>query len=198
MTAIDGRRERGARSRRDVMGHAVHAASLNGLDGLTIGGLAAATSTSKSGIVALFGSKQQLQLATVAAAREIFRETVVQPALEKPAGIARVRALFDLWIDYSESRVFAGGCFFASAMAEFGAKPGPVRDAIAQEMADWTEFVRRTIAKAITLGELETDAEPAQLAFEAIAILDGANALSLLFDSSEPYQRARVALDAML
>jgi hypothetical protein len=140
----------------------------------------------------------QLQLATVAAAHDIFLDAVIHPALERPAGIERVRALFELWISYSETRVFAGGCFFASAMSEFGARPGAIRDSIASEMTDWHEFVRRTIAKAITLGELETTKNADQLAFEAIAILDGANNLSLLYDSFEPYKRARAALAALL
>lgn len=198
MTTTDGRRARGATSRRAVMRVAVDIASVDGLEGLSIGGLAAETSMSKGGVVALFGTKQQLQLATIAAAREIFRESVVVPALEAKGGIERLRVLVDTWLRYSESRVFAGGCFFAAANAELGSREGPVRDAVAEAMGQWQEFVRRTIARAVERGELAAETDAAQLTFEITSLLDGANAMSLLFDSPEPYARARIALDRLL
>lgn len=194
MTTTDGRKVRGARSRAAIMRRAVDVASVGGLDALSIGGLASEVSVSKSGVVALFGSKEQLELATIETARQIFIETVIHPALAVPGGIERVRALLDGWLNYSETRVFAGGCFFASAMVEFGAKTGPVRDAVAASLEEWHEFVRRTLAKAIERGELAADASADQLTFEVTAILDGANAASLLLDSAEPYARARIAL----
>lgn len=198
MTIVDGRRERGARSRRDIMNRAVQVASVGGLDGLTIGRLAAETSVSKSGVVALFGTKEQLQLATIAAAREVFLEHVIQPALAAPSGVRRLRAVIEAWIDYSGNRVFAGGCFFASAQAEFGARPGVVRDAIAREMADWHEFLRRAAARAVEFGELSADTDPDQLAFELVAVLEWANSVSVLTESQEPYRRVRAAAVRLL
>lgn len=176
---------------------AVDLASVDGLEGLSIGGLAAEAAMSKGGVVALFGTKEQLQLATIDAAKQIFIANVIAPALQVAGGGARLEALMDAWIRYSESRVFSGGCFFASATAELGARPGPVRDAIAQAMKDWHEFVRRTVLRAIDRGELEpTDVD--QLVFDLTSTLDGANALSLLFDSGEPYARARTSIARLL
>lgn len=194
MTTVDGRKARGSRTRTAIMGRAVNIASVEGLDGLSIGSLASEASLSKSGVVGLFGSKEQLQLATIAAAREVFVEAVIQPALEHRGGLDRIHALFDAWLDYSDARIFEGGCFFAAATAEFRAKPGPIKKAIADAMEEWFVFVRRTIERAVERGELPADADPTQLAFETTAVLDAANSRSLLTDSAQPYVHARTAL----
>ena len=198
MTTLDGRKARGDTSRRAIMRVAVDVASVNGLEGLSIGSLASETSMSKGGVVALFGTKEQLQLATIAAASEIFIANVITPALEVRGGLERLVILLDNWLRYSESRVFRGGCFFAAATAELGAKQGPLRDAVAQLMREWHEFVRGTIDRAVAKGELPDTTDSSQLEFEITALLDGANDRSLLFDSTEPYDLARAALAKLL
>jgi AcrR family transcriptional regulator len=195
---VDGRRARGDSSRRAVMAIAVDLASVDGLEGLSIGALAARSGMSKGGVVALFGSKEKLQLATIDAAIEIFREHVIVPALAESGGLARLHMLTDAWLRYSQSRVFAGGCFFAAASAELGSRPGTARDAIAQAMGDWQAFVRRTVDRALDRGELPAGTDAGQLAFEITSLLDGANDLSILFGSDEPYVRARTAIDRLL
>jgi len=196
--STDGRRARGDSSRRAVMRIAVDLASVDGLEGLTIGSLATEASLSKGGVVALFGSKEQLQLATVAAAREIFTSSVVTPALEVPRGRARLEALLANWLDYSESRVFAGGCFFSAVSSELGSRPGPVRDAIADAQRAWHVFLGGAIERAVSAGELDAATDPEQLTFELTSLLDGANSMSLLFDSNEPYVRARTTIARLL
>jgi AcrR family transcriptional regulator len=198
MTVTDGRRVRGEISRQAVMRSAVDLASVGGLDGLSIGGLASAVSMSKSGIAGLFGTKQDLQLATIAAAAEIFREHAIVPALTAPAGLQRLRAFVDAWIDYSESRVFTGGCFFAAAAAEYRARPGVFRDAVVAQMRRWHQFLAEAVKRAMATGELPADTDPEQLAFEITALLDAANDASLLYESAEPYARARTAIDSLL
>ena len=194
MTITDGRRARGALSRSSVMRLAVNRASVGGLDGLTIGSLAIGSGHSKSGVAGLFGTKEQLQLATVEAAREIFVEEVIAPALALHGGRERLDGLFESWIHYSESRVFAGGCFFAAAAAELGSRPGPVRDAVARASLDWDATLARIIGRAVERGELAPIDDMDQIVFEVRAILDTANNNSLLFASSAPYDRARTAL----
>lgn len=198
MTQVDGRRARGDLSRRAVMRLAVDLASIDGLEGLSIGALAAKAEMSKGGVVALFGSKEQLQLATVAAAKEIFVANVVTPALEEKGGLARLHALLDAWLRYSQNRVFAGGCFFAAATSELGSRRGPVRDAVADAMVEWQQFVRHTVERARERGELDPATDASQVTFEITSLLDGANDMSLLLDSNEPYERARTALAKLL
>lgn len=198
MTITDGRLIRGARSRGSALAVAVNIASVEGLDGLSIGGLAARSGLSKSGIVALFGTKIELQLATIAAAREIFVDHVVEPTLAVGGGLARLEYLVAAWLDYSRTRVFAGGCFFAAGIVEVGSKPGPVRDAIALATSEWYQFVARTVSRAQARGELRASLDPEQLAFALGAFLEAANARSLIAGGVEPYELAAASARAVI
>ncbi|SIO00619.1 TetR/AcrR family transcriptional regulator [Agromyces cerinus] len=194
MIETDGRRLKGDASRRLVLEHAVDLASVDGLDGLSIGRLADAAHVSKSGVATLFGTKERLQLAAVEAARLRFVATVIEPARVEPRGIRRIVALLDGWIAYSRSRVFAGGCFFAATTTEFDAKPGAVRDALAAALAEWNGYIAASFGYAVAQGEVGADEDPEQFAFEATALLDAANTRSLLGGSNQPYVFARRAL----
>ncbi|WP_369249850.1 TetR/AcrR family transcriptional regulator [Streptomyces sp. R41] len=197
-TRLDGRVERGNRTRQLVLRRTVDIASVEGLEALSVGRLATELRLSKSGVFALFGSKQELQLATVREAARIYVEQVIRPAAETPAGIARVRRLCELWLDYSQGRVFPGGCFFYEVIAEFDARPGPVHDAVVRAQRDWTDHVERAVAEARDLGDLHPDTDAPQLAFEFIALMETANAVSVLHDETVAYRRARVAITSRL
>ncbi|MFF7124667.1 TetR/AcrR family transcriptional regulator [Streptomyces sp. NPDC016566] len=194
MTRLDGRVERGNRTRQLVLRRTVEIASVEGLEALTVGRLATELELSKSGVFALFGSKQELQLATVREAARIFTERVIRPAGEVPAGIGRVWQLCELWLEYSRGRVFPGGCFFYGVMAEFDARTGPLHDAAVRAQRDWSAHVERTIEEARTAGELRADTDVTQLAFELVALLETANALSVLHDEETAYRRARAGI----
>lgn len=140
-------------------------ATVEGIDGLSIGGLAAQLGLSKSGLYAHFGSKLELQLATVAEAARIFEETVVGPALAAPSPQARLLALCELYIQHLRDRVFPGGCFFAGAALEMGSRPGPVREAIAGFQRRLTELVVDLVTGAQSEGMLIGE-DPRGLAFE--------------------------------
>ena len=198
MTTTDGRRARGAISRETVMRLAVDIASVDGLEGLSLGTLATGANLSKSGVVALFGNKEKLQLAAIEAAREIFVSVVIVPALKLQGGRERLEGLLENWIDYSENRVFAGGCFFAAATAEVASKQGAVHDAVAAQLESWNDTISRVISRAVERGELAAPDDVGQLAFEIRSLLDGANTDSLIFGSSAPYERARIALRRLL
>jgi AcrR family transcriptional regulator len=196
--ARDGRIRRGDETRRTVLRCAVDLASVEGLDGVTIGRLAQELSISKSGLFAHFGSKEELQLAAIRAARAIFAQAVVAPALERPTGIVRVRALLDGWLEYSRGRQFPGGCFFARATHEYAARPGAVRDALADVDREWLTLLADAIAEARALGEMRSDVDPRQLAYELDAYLDSANLRSLLGGDQAVYDLARTAIDSRL
>jgi AcrR family transcriptional regulator len=182
-TRVDGRLVRGDNTRRAVLRRAVDIASVDGLEGLSIGRLAKELEISKSGLFAHFGSKEELQLATIRAARRIYADAVVQPALAVEPGLGRVWALTENWLDYSQRRVFPGGCFFAKTSHEFGARPGAVREMLATVYREWIGLLEQTVAEAVSAGEL--DANPADLAFELNAYYDSANLASLLRDDHD-------------
>lgn len=192
----DGRRARGDASRRIVLDSATDLASVEGLDGLTIGRLAEASGSSKSSIATLFRSKEGLQLATVEAAREIFTAQIVEPAREHPRGVHRLAALLRNSLAYSKDRVFTGGCFFAATAADVDSKSGPVRDAVRAALVDWYGYIEAQIRHAVSVGEVNADAEV--LAFELVALNEEANARSLLMDDERPYALAAAAIRARL
>ena len=177
-----------------MLAHAMGIASVEGLDGLSIGRLAAELDVSKSGVFARFGSKEELQLATVAAAREVFVDAVVRPAFEVPPGLERLWRLCAGWIEYSRGRVFPGGCFFSSVSAEYDARPGRVRDAVADALASWSEVLERAADDARQLGQLESTCDARQLAFELSALVSAANAHSVLHDDDSAYDLARTGV----
>src|SRR5260370_11636987 len=129
--AVLYRTHQATRTRRLILRVAMDIASAEGLEGLSVGRLASEMKMSKTGVFSHFGSKRELQLATVEAAKQVFLERVVQPALEEPRGTPRLTAMLHKWLDYVQKIVFRGGCFFAAASAEFDSRPGAVRNQIA-------------------------------------------------------------------
>jgi AcrR family transcriptional regulator len=181
--------EKGTSTREAILDRAIDLASVEGLEGLTIGRLAAELQMSKSGLFAHFGSKQDLQLATIAAAAARFKATVVDPALGQPDGAPRLRALAERYLD--QVNTYSGGCFWAATSAEYDDRPGPVRDAIAGSLNAW-------------LGELERHARiagvehPERLAFEIYSMVMGANARFRLSGDARVFGYAREAVARLL
>jgi AcrR family transcriptional regulator len=181
--------EKGSSTRASILDRAVDLASAEGLEGLTIGRLATELQMSKSGLFAHFGSKQELQLATIGAAATRFRAAVIDPAQELPDGGPRLRAMAERYLD--QLRDYSGGCFWAATSAEYDDRPGPVRDAIAASLDAWT-------------GELERQARiagaphPQRFAFELFSLVMGANSRFRLSGREAVFGYAREAIDEML
>ncbi|WP_316774473.1 TetR/AcrR family transcriptional regulator [Streptomyces sasae] len=195
---VDGRVERGNRTRQSVLDRTVRIASVEGLEALSVGRLATELGLSKSGVFALFGSKEELQLATVREAGRIFTERVIRPLAADPAGVLRVWRLCEGWLEYSRGRVFPGGCFFYEVIAEFDARSGPVHDAVVRAQRDWSAHVERTVADARDAGELHAGVDVPQLAFELVALMETANGVAVLHGEETAYRRARVGIAARL
>ena len=187
-----------AGSRADTLAVAVQLASIVGLEGLTIGGLAERLGMSKSGLVGRFGSKEQLQLATLDQAAEIFRNTVYEPAAAAPRGLARLRAICDAWVAYLGEPPFPGGCFLTTVMVEFDARPGPVHDAVKQVMRRWLSVLEHEVRTAIEGGELAADTDPRDVAFTINALAVGANCDFQLNRDRDSLRRVRRAMDVAL
>src|SRR5262245_22044433 len=150
MAATAERRPRadGERSRQKILRAAANLATIDGLEGITIGSLAAHIGRSKSGLSAHFRSKEQLQLATIDTALEIFNAEVIEPTRSIADPLERLRAIYDHFLDHVERRVFPGGCFFASAEAEVGMREGPVKDRIAAIQRAWAAHNAQLVREA--------------------------------------------------
>jgi len=181
--------QKGSETRASILGRAVDLASVEGLEGLTIGRLAAELRMSKSGLFAHFGSKQELQLATIGAAAERFRAAVIDPALDLPDGAPRLRAMAERYLDQLED--YSGGCFWAATSAEHDDRPGPVRDAIAASLDAWL----RELERQARIAGVE---HPERFAFELFSLVMGANARYRLSGDRQVFKYAREALDRLL
>ena len=193
--AADGRKVRGDRTRRAILTAAVNVASVEGLEGLSIGRLATELEMSKSGLFAHFGSKEELQVSTVRAAAAIFAHRVIAPADERfEPGIRRLQGMLDLWLDYMERGIFDGGCFFAAATMEMDGRPGPVRDAIAEQMRLWGGHLADMARDAMARGELLERTDPLQLAFELDALGIAVNSGWQLHEDDAVFERGHRAI----
>jgi len=181
----------GVETRAAILDRAVDLASREGLEGLTIGGLATELEMSKSGLFAHFGSKRELQLATVDAATARFREAVFDPAAAAEEGAPRLRAMAAAYLAHVSSDAYSGGCFWAATSTEFDDRPGPVRDAIAAALDAW-------------LGELERQArlagvaDPERLGFELYALVIGANSRYRLSGDPRVFDYAHRSVERLL
>jgi AcrR family transcriptional regulator len=191
-----GRKQRsdGERSRKAILTEAAQLATVEGIEGLSIARLASAVGMSKSGLFAHFGSKQELQLATIETASELFTEIVVAPALEAPTGLERLLALSERFLDHVEANVYPGGCFFASIAAEMDTHPGPVRDRAIELTDQWFGLVVAAAADAQSEGAIAGSEDVAQLGFEINSFLLLANAQFIVSQEPSPLDRARHAI----
>lgn len=179
---------KGAQTRAAILDRAVDLASAEGLEGLTIGRLAAELRMSKSGLFAHFGSKQELQLATIGAAAERFSAAVIVPAMSAPDGGPRLRAMGERYLDHLD--LYSGGCFWGATSAEYDDRPGPVRDAIAAALDAWmAELVRQAGIAGVD--------QPERFAFELYAVVMGANSRYRLSGDPCVFEYAREALERL-
>ena len=193
-----GRSSTSLRSRAAILHEAARLATVDGLDGLSLARLADAVGMSKSGLFAHFGSKEELQLATVEAASAIFEELVVEPAGEMAAGVPRLRAYIERFLDHVEEGVFPGGCFFVSAVSELDTHPGPVRDGAMAFSQRWLALLAEEVAAGQAAGELDPAGDPPQIAFELNAFMVLGNMQFVASADPAPLDRVRRAVDTRL
>jgi AcrR family transcriptional regulator len=187
---------KGEDTRQTILEQAAAVAARQGLAGLTIGSLAERTGLSKSGLFAHFKSKEALQLQVLAYARDFFVDEVIRPATRTPRGEARVRALFEHWLEVGRS---AGpGCLFVSTSTEFDDQPGPVRDQLVRDYWDCTDSVAQMFRTGIAEGDFDAAADAEQLAYDLHSIMLGFFHAHRLLGDPKAEDRARRSFERIL
>lgn len=184
---------KGAATREAILDEALRQAAQVGLEGLSLGPLADRLNLSKSGLYAHFGSKEALQIAVLDEASSRFRRRVGAPALKQPRGAARLRALFEGWLDWMDGKDATHGCVFSPASQEFIDRPGPVRDRLVEIQTEWTQALARAAAEGVEAGAFRRDLDAAQFAFEMVALGLGFQQRAKLFRAPDARQRAAQA-----
>jgi len=185
---------KGQRTKHTILDVAADLASEHGLGSLSIGSLAAATGMSKSGLFAHFGSKEELQIATVEHAASLFVDEVIAPARSAPKGLPRVWALCDHKLRYLEQQIFPGGCFFAATSVEYSHRPGPVRDRIEDMLRSWLSYLEHAVEQAQQSGELDDSLSAREITFELDSFALSANWQYHLFGDPAVFENARRAI----
>lgn len=188
---------KGEATRQAILDHATTLATTIGLDGLSIGQLAADLGLSKSGLFAHFQSKEALQAAVVETAAARFTDHVVRPGLKAPRGEPRVRALMDRWLAWGIHES-PGGCFFVAAAAEMDDRPGPVRDRVVQSQRDWVELLAGAVRAAVSEGHFRPDTDPDQLAFELYGAMLSYHHRARLLQEPDAERRSRAAVERLI
>jgi AcrR family transcriptional regulator len=190
MAKIDGRRLRGERSRAEILVRSARIASVDGLEGLSIGRVAAEAGVAKGNVQVLFGDKESLQLATLEKAVELFHSTVIFPAMNKKTPLAKLVALIEGWFEFVEQRTLPGGCFVNAVSSEYRARQGRIHDRIVEHRVATRDRYRKLITEAKSAGELRADLDIEQLVFDLVANEAVANVAALMEDNDE-FDRAR-------
>jgi AcrR family transcriptional regulator len=160
-------------TRATILRRAADIGSIDGLEGLTIGRLASELGMSKAGVIGHFGSKEELQLATLDLANDIFRQQVWEPVEHLPAGLPRLLGICEAWTEYAHRPPFPGGCFIAAVSFEFDGRSGRVHDALAKAVRQWRKTLINEIRTAVEAGDLPPGTDPEQAAFSLEALAAG-------------------------
>ena len=188
----------GVQSRQTILTAAASLATVHGLHGLSIGELAKHIGLSKSGLYAHFKSKEELELATIDTAAQIFQREVLDAVPEGATGLDRVHALADAFLAHLAQHVFPGGCFFAAVGAQLALRPGSARDRVLQFIADWNALFTGSLKQAQSAGDIAPDAKLNQLAFEITAMLFRANFAWIVSNDRAVLDQARVGIQSIL
>src|SRR3954453_5438859 len=183
-----------AQTRASIIDRAVQTASIEGLEGVTIGRLADDLGMSKAGVIGHFGNKTDLQRAAFRQAQEIFTTAVWERSKDKPRGLKRLNAICENWIKHVTHSPFPGGCFMCTVATEWDAREGALHDEVRDSWRLWLKVLAREAAVARDQGELPADADPQQIAFEVNAVAMALNQSVQLFEDKRAPARARAAM----
>jgi AcrR family transcriptional regulator len=189
---------RGAFTRQVILGRAAQVASLVGLEGLTIGGLAEELELSKSGLFAHFHSKEALQVETLRFTAELFIDRVIRPALKARRGEPRVRALFERWLEWGRADVLEGGCLFVAASTELDDREGPARRELVRQQKEWLGLLSTVAGSAVTEGHFRSKLDTEQFAHDLYGVMLAWHHARRLLHDSRADERARRAFEALV
>jgi len=188
---------KGPATRAAIIEAALALARRAGLEGLTIGVLAEQLGMSKSGVFAHFGSREDLQLAVLKQYAARFIDTVLRPAVARPRGLARLRALLENWLALLAEEI-AAGCILIGGASEYDDRPGPLHDALVEIVEGWKDELLRAIVQAQQSGDLIAGADAGQMVFEIYGLMLMLHQDARLLHTRDAVQRARAGLERLI
>ena len=181
-----------------LLQHGLDILSVNGFSGATIGELAGRANISKSGVFVHFGSAEALRLELLQYAADLARQAIVEPAFQVPAGLFRLRRLFELWLGWASRAGLPGGCPFVSATVEFDDVEGATRDFVVTTLDGFIKLLVTVIEEARTLGELSPDLEPKGLAWQLFGLYNTHHTMQRLMRDAQADEVALLGFEALI
>lgn len=182
---------KGDLTRTRILDEALRLASRDGVEGLSIGTLAAALRMSKSGLFAHFGSKESLQVAVLEYASERFR-TRMGPVHAATPGAESLQALLEVLMEWVDDPTMPGGCPIMAACFELDDREGAPREALLVRQRRLASLVRDAFAAMAGTGDLD------QAVFEFQSLTMGYHHAARVLRDPAARQRARQALTHLL
>ena len=189
---------KGDSTRSRIVETALRSASVDGLEGITLGRVAADVGMSKSGLFAHFESKEALQIDVISSAAEKFADVVVKPAFGAPRGEPRLRALFERWLEWEHHESLPGGCVFMHAAAELDDRPGPARDMLVTQQQRWLDTLAKAVRMTVETGHFRADVDPELVAFQIYGTVLSYYHAARLFKDPAARSRAVAAFDSIV
>lgn len=189
---------KGAATKDRIIESALRTASVEGLEGISLGRLASDVGMSKSGLFAHFQSKEELQLDVLEAASNRFVDVVIRPAMQEPRGEPRVRSLFEHWLVWERHESLPGGCVFMHAAAELDDRPGPARDALVQWQRQWLDFLAKAASQGVDEGHFRAELDPGRFAFQELGLVLGYYHARRLLGDPHAEEHVRHSFDALV
>jgi len=171
---MEARTARSELTRTAIVGAALDLAAADGLESLSLQGVADRVGLSKSGVFSRVGSREALQKAVIEEFGRRFLADVFVPAMQQPKGLPRLNEIVRRWIIRTRDVEARTGCLYTAGAFELDDRDGPLRDLLHDEITRWRAALRRTVLQAIEAGHLKHGTEPEQLVCELCALIMGA------------------------
>lgn len=189
---------KGADTRARILDRAFRLAGRYGVEGVTLGALAAELGLSKSGLFAHFASKEELSVEVLRTTAERYVTHVIRPALKAPRGEPRIRRIFENWVAWLRDPSLPGGCPIVAASVELDDKPGAPREFLVQAQKDLLATLAKAAKLAMDEGHFRDGLDADQFAFELLGIMLAYHHNLRLLRDDNASKRAHAAFERLL
>ena len=189
---------KGERTRRLIVERAAPVFNQRGYAGASMSELVAATGLEKGGIYNHFGSKEALALESFDYAVSLMADLFAEARASTDNAADQLVAMIRAFGDSMDHPVLPGGCPLMNTAIDCDDTQPALAQHARQALTDWHRLIGSMVKAGKQQGELDPDTDPYVLASVITSTLEGALALSRLFDDPEHLRRAVTYLSRLV